>query len=397
MNTEPNHDLTHALTREAEQFGRRGGSELEIGQVLARAGEIRRGRRMRATMLMAACVLAIAVPTVLVAVNRPAHQAPQPAKPTKINLAPITLTGLKTGERPKIDGVQGRVWHASDDKTGRSGGRVIGAVAIGDDTLVATSSEQGQRAHLIPQGSETAQEVQSWPMEGGFAVSAEGTLAAFVMPDGTPMVIQDGAAHPLPKIPAEGGYTATAVFGPDCTLHADFEGCGVWVTTQGQKTGTWESWSSGAARRVDSSLRWVTAVVDGDKVAGVTQVHDDLSTCSQVESFADQTPLWSTCGYQLTAFSPDGAHVLAKPDGDGLGPRSLAVYSADGKEIFDLAVAHDGFIGQTVWEDDSHVLATVHEQGDWAVVRIGLDGSREYAVPAVHGDDANPPFVLPSR
>lgn len=49
---------------------------------------------------------------------------------------------------------------------------------------------------------------------------------------------------------------------------------------------------------------------------------------------------------------------------------------------------------QAVWEDDTHVLVTTYSSGDWAVVRIGIDGSQEYALPPVAGGDMDSPFLL---
>ena len=103
-------DLTTRLTREADQFFTQGGAPLEIGQVLDRAGEIRRGRRMRATMLMAACVLAIAVPTVLVATR--GHETPvQPAHHGKVDTSSLSLDGLERGAAPFPGYLADHAWH----------------------------------------------------------------------------------------------------------------------------------------------------------------------------------------------------------------------------------------------------------------------------------------------
>src|SRR5690349_14034527 len=92
-------DLSTRLAHEADQFFTKGGAPLEIGQVLDRAGEIRRGRRMRATMLMAACLLAVAVPTALLATR--GHETPvQPAHQAKVDSSPLSLHGLDQGAGP---------------------------------------------------------------------------------------------------------------------------------------------------------------------------------------------------------------------------------------------------------------------------------------------------------
>ena len=50
------------------------------------------------------------------------------------------------------------------------------------------------------------------------------------------------------------------------------------------------------------------------------------------------------------------------------------------------------------WEDDEHVLVVAHQGVNrWAIVRLGLDGSMEYAVEPVEGDEVESPFRLASR
>ena len=56
------------------------------------------------------------------------------------------------------------------------------------------------------------------------------------------------------------------------------------------------------------------------------------------------------------------------------------------------------FYGQAVWEDDGHVLFTAYQDGQWSIVRMGVDGAMEYAVPPTSaGDELNAPFVLETR
>ena len=51
-----------------------------------------------------------------------------------------------------------------------------------------------------------------------------------------------------------------------------------------------------------------------------------------------------------------------------------------------------------VWEDATHVLVVTYQAGKWAVVRLGLDGSMEYAVAPRRGSsDVRSPFQLQTR
>jgi hypothetical protein len=403
MNTPTNptdSDLNIRLAHEADAFFSRGGTVLDIGQVLDRAGEIKRGRRMRATMLMAACVLAVAVPTALV-VTRSDHNTPvMPSHHTKVDSSPLTLKGLERGPEPHDGYALDGKFHVGNGVIGLHAGRdtVTDVARFAGGVLVATRNDNGEHtAHVVDaQGATTSAD---WPLEGALAVSADGKAAAFVGPDGKPMVNLEGGAKTvvLSRIPRGSGFSAVAFTG-DCSHFPLNSSCSVWVTSTGQTPETWQTWFDHPAQRTGREFDGVTDVVDGALVAGISERHEDLTTCSAVERFGQTTPAWSTCDHQLSAFSPDGSRVLAQPDGDGLGPIGLAVYGADdGQLLLDLDVADQGYIQQMVWEDNRHVLANVYQDGQWAVVRIGLDGSREYAVPPLPAtDDAESPFVLPS-
>src|SRR5690242_4049212 len=71
-------ELTSTLTREAERFSATHPAGLSMETVMERAGEIRRGRRMRATMVMAAVVLAIAVPVGATVLNNGSNRETPP-------------------------------------------------------------------------------------------------------------------------------------------------------------------------------------------------------------------------------------------------------------------------------------------------------------------------------
>jgi hypothetical protein len=403
MNTHfPDSDLTRHLARKADEFDRLGGSALELGQVLDRAGEIRRGRRMRATMVMAAAVLAIAVPTaLLVTGNDHVHKPVTPAKEVKVDRSPITLDGLKQGEAPRVGYVEGSSWHANGSTVELTPtGSVRAAVPLGDAYLVETHLGDGNlRATVVPTPPEFVGQETTWPVAGGLALSSGGNVAAFVQPDGTPVVVQDGGrtSYELPKIPRGTGFEAAAVVGEECRPNAPDSGCAVWVSSSGEQPQTWVVTAEGAVPS-DLSIRTVVLTDEAELVTGITEVEDDLTTCSEVLRLEGGAPLWRVCGHHPVAFSPDGTELLGFADGDGLGTTGLAVYdSATGDALLELGTARDAFVPQAIWEDESHLLATVFEKGRWAILRIGLDGNREYAVPPVKDTgDLVSPFVLPA-
>ena len=94
---------------------------------------------------------------------------------------------------------------------------------------------------------------------------------------------------------------------------------------------------------------------------------------------------WRTCDNQLSDISPDNRHVLGTPAyGDGFGPTTLDVLTTrDGAAVRSFTAARNGRSAtyfDEVWEDAEHVLVVTYQAGRWAVVRLGVDGSMEYAV-----------------
>lgn len=386
MNT-PQHDpLTHALTREAEQFARRGGAELDLAQVLDRAGEIRRGRRMRATMLMAACVLAIVAPVGIVALDHDkARREPTPARRVQDH-SPLTLTGLAAGPTPRTGYLQDGALHHDGWTYTFKGEHLVAFAPFDHGIMVASSDDQGNLQARRLNGSRR-------PMSGGFARSTDGTVAAYVQPDGTPVVVRRKGDLVLPRVGSGDGASAVAV-SAECAQGAG-EGCSVWLNVPGERPSVWLSSEGGKATRVGSDLLSVVGVDPSGRIAGTLSV-SDTGSCSAVESL-EGTTVWRTCDHSLGAFSPDGEHLLGGPAyRDGAGDRELAVLDAtSGKVVLDLRTAGEGFVQQVVWEDSAHLLVTLSEGGRWAVVRIGLDGRREYAVPPVTAADPyESPFVL---
>ena len=388
MNT-PRDSLTRSLGHEAEQFSARGGTELDLAQVLDRAGEIRRGRRMRASLLMAACVLAVAAPVGIVALDHDsARREPTPARPV-VDHSPLTLSGLQPGAAPHTGYVVGRDLHRGTT-TSRlpAGDRVVAFAAFKGGVMIAVRDSQGDlRARRLDSGP-------TWPMSGGFAVSAGRDVVAFAQPDGTPVVVQGDTATTLPKIAAGSGFDAVAVSGEECTDTST--ACSVWVDSRGQEPAAWISTAGGSAEPAGAGMVSVADVISGRLVAGTTSV-TDTGSCSAVVD-AGGTTVWSTCEHRLLSFSPDGRRLLASAAyADGLGDTGLTVLDAGtGKVGLDLSVADGGAITQMVWEDDTHVLAVVYQGNRWGVVRIGLDGRRELAVaPVRDSGDLGSPFVLP--
>ena len=50
------------------------------------------------------------------------------------------------------------------------------------------------------------------------------------------------------------------------------------------------------------------------------------------------------------------------------------------------------FYNSAVWEDETHVLFTLFQDGKWSIVRMDVDGAMEFAVAPQPGDEMEVPW-----
>ncbi len=241
-----------------------------------------------------------------------------------------------------------------------------------------------------------------YDLDGDLATSPGGEVVAWAEPDGGVRLVQRDGDETLEMSPitAPGAYDAVAVGSEDCKEGRTTDaGCAIFVNTLGEQNQVWVTTSHGIVDRYDEEMLSMTAWSDG-AYAGITEVSDDLTTCSAVRDPATLSTVWDTCDHRLVGFAPSGRHLLGVGSiGDGFGDGQVAVLDAtDGRVVADLRSdeQHQTSAVQLTWEDASHALAVTYADGAWAVVRIGLDGTMEYAVPPREGSDFERPFFLQS-
>ncbi|RNL61222.1 hypothetical protein EFK50_17795 [Nocardioides marmoriginsengisoli] len=380
----PENELTKTLRRQADHFSASGGGNLDYAQVVSRAGEIRRGRRMRASMVMAAVVVAVAVPIgITTLASDPVKKTPSVA--TEPDGSKIGLTAMPTGKAP-TNGylLDGTLYVGKKRLPLGSGGDPMELVRIDGGYLVARSTEQSMAVSFISDNGKSTGE--AWPYEGGgIAVSPEGNVGAFVEPDGTVMAVEGGGSRyfEIGSVPAAGHYSARAVVGENCSGRSEETGCTVYVQSNDEKPKVYTISPHQEAAEVDTPIIGLADVrTDGSRtlLAGMISVNDtEPGSCSEVSENGKQ--LWKTCDYSLDEFSPDGRYVLAGPAyRDGPGDGKFAVLdAATGDLVLDLGTTREAIVVATRWDDDNHVVATVIEGNQSAIVRFETNGSREYA------------------
>jgi hypothetical protein len=230
--------------------------------------------------------------------------------------------------------------------------------------------------------------VGSEPVAGfSLATNSDGTAVAYVRAGGELVVESEQGQYLLGEFP--GARPTAFAGGPVCTdepqscvVHLDTgSGAPLVVDTAGSRT-------------VDGLV--VTDVTADGRTAVRTSVDDlEPGSCSEVRAGDD--PVFETCDYSLGTFSPGGDHLSAHEDYlDGIGARFVAVLDATTGEELARLEPGEGFLNTVTWEDDSHLLAAVHDwsTGTWRVDRIGVDGTTETVLGPVEGGEMKPPWRL---
>lgn len=397
--TQLTRSLTRSLTEHADVMS---GTVLGLAEVKGKARSIRRRRTTGAVVAVAAAV-AIVVPTIDLASHTggrpepaPATQTPSPS-PNGHQPAPgvLDVSDLPTGVGPRTEYVAGgRTLHL-DGGTGELPTRypITSFVALSDGSHLFLTThrgvpyvevENGEGGFLDPVRSE-------W----GLAVNPGHTIGAWLGTDGRVHVLQAGIDQPSTLgEPVTAGYDrrVVAVTGDGCSV-----ACSVYVDVTGRNgdRAPWEVTGSGSRPLRDGTFLSISDESAAGLTIGFDSVSDDGS-CSKLLG-GGEFQGFKTCQATLVSFSPDGATMLGYPPYfDGLGPTSLSVWDVDGKRLFERKAdeKHQATVADAQWEDDSHLLAAVFQDGRWSLVRIATDGSMEYAVPPVPGTAEESPYVL---
>jgi hypothetical protein len=420
-----NDDERDALTRELQHRSR----DIE-GHPIAFASVKRSARKMRNRRRLvggaaAAAVLAIAVPSAFAlgrttspgqgAVAQPgptahtrAHHATTAVKPTQ----EATPDSTATPSRPQVHTV-------ALAASGATQGSAPAIAYLDDSTLVrpdggkvtlpsAYSSVTPYRGGYLATLPDNSGGYTVYQLDGSLhvlsqdpgaqqlALSADGVEAAYFVNGGPgkPGQLRSGLGsgmsdlENIQKVPA--GTLVTPV---------GFVGAGqVAYQTDGAAP---KAYVTGfRAGHQPTELTGLLTLGGADEVHGLvsaqTKTNPDGSACSAVVKVSTMQHLFDTCDYTLGRFSVDGKYLIGGPSyRSGLGDTSLTILTSAGHPVVSFKADGDLFIRQAVWDGDRHdVLALVHQNGDWRVLRLGLDGSVTAATAPVAGTDTAPAFAF---
>lgn len=267
---------------------------------------------------------------------------------------------------------------------------------MGSGYVVQTISGRSTTRWIAADGSPGR---RAWRTGHGLAVSPLGNVVAFAGKRGKVWTVdQEGdRVFRFNPVPVTGTARAVTVNGENCKEGEGDPGFGCTIVVNGPHRALYTS-SHGIVDRVPHVRLATTG--RGRWLGGISSL-DDFGSCSVM--MRSWKVRWKTCENQLADISLDNRHVLGTPAyADGFGPQDLDLLStADGSVVRAYASARDGSSAtyfDEVWEDAEHVLVVTYQDGEWAVVRLGVDGSMEYAVAPRRGSsDTRSPFRLQTR
>ncbi len=383
--------LSRTLEQRAASVHLRGSS---FEDVRGRARRIRRRRRAIAGAGVAAA-LVVAVPLGL-GLGTPTALQPAPpagsvtappsvpptaatATPTPVRANALSAAGAPRGADPAVPYVVGRELRVPGGATVTLPDRTYFSVTGVGDQWWALATDPGAGGPLaLLQFDAGGRLLATHPLEGGPVVSGDGDVIAWTAAGGA-FVYSAGADRPRQVRPSGTGWPVGVVGTAPCLTADD---CTVYLHEQPE-----------ARPEVE---RFLAVSPDGRRGAFVGPVAGGAS-CPGVggDVAGGGATLWQSCGVNPLSFSPDGSRLLVTTsDSEGRGESGIAVVDAGtGRELarWTRGEADAALPVRAVWEDDAHVLVLSHEDGDWRLLRLGVDGSTQSATDPVPGpDDASP-------
>lgn len=360
-----------------------------------------------AVALFLSLVSLVCVPAASYAAERPhahdervAHASPVPES------TPFPTSGLPVGEVPTIPYA-----FASKPEFGAGNWRLVRPdgtslklprltwsawAPMGDGALGMAGTEAGPELQRVSaDGTVRSRMVQHFGLE----VSPDHEIVGWLGDRGRPQVVEGGGTRHLALPQLKRGKGLDAIWGEQTCQEQDPEGGGCTAFVHRGRH-VWASTSHGLVDRVGQLLR-VADVNQRGRVIGLVSRH----TAHRPDCWGVFGPnghrVFKTCRYYLHAWSPDGHRVLAERSTTRWwSVRRLAILGRDGHVVhawrFDASRHRN--LTQLTWEDSRHLLGVLMAHGEWGLVRIGTDGSVEYAGPtAPVTDEELTPFSLPVR
>ena len=397
------HDLlTRALH---DRAGDMTGASLGLDDVKGRARSIRR-RRQALTGVVAAAVMAIAVPVGLTVGDVDRGSEPLPTTPSPgltdgptVDTAtpepdgPIPADGPSAprGPDPALSYLVGSVLRQEGEGDVELG-RELDAFTRYGEGWIGFDLGAGERGTTYRFGAD-GREQESLP-GAGLGVSTDRSWLVYQLE-----ALAAGATdlNLAPTDRSDTPLTHTVALG-ETVQPVGFGGDREFVYTLTDQQGNGSVWVTDFLRdeRQVPGIINASGANDARGLVSGQISFSDTGSCWAVVDLATGRQVWDTCDFALRKFSPDGSYVIGTDAyADGLGGSQTAILdAATGQVLAEFTTRDLGFITQPVWESDSAVLMPTYQDGTWYLLRLGPDGSVERAADPVSGSEMRQPWIL---
>ncbi|WP_151083272.1 hypothetical protein [Nocardioides cynanchi] len=317
-------------------------------------------------------------------------------------------TGLPTGAPPKIAYARATKpeflggnfrMHRPDGTSLRLGFLALGQwTPMGRGAFGLATTEVGPQLQRIDSSGRIVR--KRFLAHFGMAVSPDHSIASWLDDQRRPHDLEGGGTREftLPQVPRGDGVGAVSGAQTCKEQSPEGGGCTVFVNTA-RRNGVFVSTSHGIVTKVGPMLR-VTDVNQRGRVTALLS----KGTASSPPCWGVITPAghraFRTCRYQLDSFSTDGRLILGEHTPSASeSVRRFAILRRDGSvaRAFTFDIGARRSLNRLTWEDSTHLLGVLRAGGSWSIVRIGVDGTVEYAVPPTPAVNEFTPFSLPLR
>ncbi|MFF1818564.1 hypothetical protein ACFVWG_14780 [Kribbella sp. NPDC058245] len=278
-----------------------------------------------------------------------APPAPLSPGPTKITLS---VPGLAQGDTPRIPYLVGREVRGGGDPVPVPGVEdILEFTRVGGAVLAVTTTDvDGSRVQrLNAGGAAVVQGADHLVANEDHSAAAYAAYQGGTSPTEGGIVFADtGTALQSLKLSKGWNFRVLAYAGGKVYYQSsDVLGSGA----------TWSTyaWTPGQPSAVLApTIPSLTALTADGKTAASTLVTNDAGSCSAISSVDTGQRAWKTCGYGLTAFTPNGSTVFGAPTND----QSSCISATAALDASTGKLRHEwrGCVLGAAPEDDDHLL-----------------------------------------
>ena len=328
--------------------------------------------------------------------------------PDRAAAAPLPVTGLPTGPRPRIAYAFATkpAFLGGNFRVHRPAGAVsrIGFLALGQWSTMGrgvfglATTEVGPQLQRIDAHGKLVR--SQFLTHFGLAISPDHSIVSWLDNRGRPHDLEGRGSREftLPRV-AQGDGVGAVQGVKTCKEQApEGGGCTIFVNAA-RNRGVFVSTSHGIVDRIGPMLHVADVNQQGRVIGLVSKATKTSPACWGVFGPGGHRA-WQTCHYRLDAFSGDGHRVLAERTQvtwDSVNRFAILRHDGTVARAYTFKPGPRRSLTRLTWEDSTHLLGVLRAGTTWSIVRIGTDGTVEYAVPPVAAINEFTPFALPIR